>query len=323
MHRAHRARALADRGGDALQRAVAHVADREHAGQRRLERQRRARRERRPSTTLVGQRAIGEDEAGAVERHRVAEPGGRRLGADEAEQPGARRRCAARRWACARASPARGGRRRASAAHLGVREHVDARVGLDALDQVVRHRLGEVVAADRERDAAALLRQVDRGLAGRVAAADDDRRRSRCRCAPRGRSPRSRRPRPRSVRGRRPRAAGSARPTRRSPRGVGISLPSASTIDVEAVLDAQARDLARRVEAGAEAQGLDRGPRRELLARDAVREADVVLDARARARPDRRSRPRRARPCRALPTRRTPRPRDRPARCPTTTRSKM
>ena len=48
VHRAHRARPLADRGGHPLQRAVAHVADREHPGHRRLERQRVARRERRP-----------------------------------------------------------------------------------------------------------------------------------------------------------------------------------------------------------------------------------------------------------------------------------
>ena len=50
---------------------------------------------------------------------------------------------------------------------------------------------------------------------------------------------------------------------------------------MEAVLDSQARDLARRVQAGAEPLRLDRGTRRELFAGDAVREADVVLDARA------------------------------------------
>ena len=52
---------------------------------------------------------------------------------------------------------------------------------------------------------------------------------------------------------------------------------------MEAVLDAQAGDLARRVEPRAEPLRLDRGPRREVLARDAVREADVVLDPRAGA----------------------------------------
>ena len=39
----------------------------------------------------------------------------------------------------------------------------------------------EVVAPDRDRHLAALLREVDRGLAGGVAAADDDHGGARCR----------------------------------------------------------------------------------------------------------------------------------------------
>ena len=48
VHRTHRARSFADRRRDPLQRAVAHVADGEHARHRRLERQRVARGERGP-----------------------------------------------------------------------------------------------------------------------------------------------------------------------------------------------------------------------------------------------------------------------------------
>ena len=248
--------------------------------------------------------------------HAVAEPGGRRLGADEAEQT--------RSTSTVRRSPVGvcssvtwlevvvAGER----AHLGVR--AARRCGRRPRCARSGSATSSPPSVSRridERHVALLLRQVDRGLAGRVAAARRRSRRSRRRCALRGRSPRSRRPRLRSARGRRPRGAGSARPTRRSPRGVGISLPSAEHDHVEAVLDAQAGDLARRVEPRAEPHGLDRGALREVFARDAVREADVVLDARARRRPGRRSRPRRARSCRALPTRRTPRPRGRPARC--------
>ena len=52
---------------------------------------------------------------------------------------------------------------------------------------------------------------------------------------------------------------------------------------MKAVLDAQPRDLARGVEPGAEAHRLDRGARDEVFTGDAVREPDVVLDARAGA----------------------------------------
>ena len=141
MHRSHRARSFADRGRDALHRTLPHVADREHAGQRRLERQGRARRVLGAGRDRVGQRAVGEDEAVAVERDAVAEPAGRGLGADEAEQPGARRPCArsplgvCSSVTCAEVAVA--GER----AHLGVGAHVDAVVGFDALDQVVRHRV--------------------------------------------------------------------------------------------------------------------------------------------------------------------------------------
>ena len=50
----------------------------------------------------------------------------------------------------------------------------DLGVGVDSLDQVVGHRLCEIGAADRDRHGAVALREVDRGLAGGVAAADHD-----------------------------------------------------------------------------------------------------------------------------------------------------
>ena len=43
-----------------------------------------------PSAMAVGQVAVGEHEALVVERHGALQPRGRRLGADEAEQAGAR-----------------------------------------------------------------------------------------------------------------------------------------------------------------------------------------------------------------------------------------
>ena len=51
--------------------------------------------------------------------------------------------------------------------------------------------------------------------------------------------------------------------------------------DLEAVLDSQAGNLARSVQPRAEPLRLDGRSRRELFAGDAVREPDVVLDARA------------------------------------------
>ena len=151
-------------------------------------------------------------------------------------------------------------------AHLGVREELDARVGLDALDQVARHARGEVVAPDRDRDLAALLREVDRGLAGGVPAADDD---------DVGAGADARLEVGRGVvhaRALEPlevvdRETLVARARRDDHARDGISLPSPSTTTWKPLFDAQARDLARRVEARAEPLGLDRrarprGPRR-------------------------------------------------------------
>ena len=50
----------------------------------------------------------------------------------------------------------------------------DPRMRFDPLDEVVGHRLGERVAAHDDRHPLGELGQVERGLAGRVDAADDD-----------------------------------------------------------------------------------------------------------------------------------------------------
>ncbi len=102
VHRPHRTRAFADRGGNALERAVAHVADREHSRHRRLERQRITSGERVPADHVVGKRAVGEDEAAIVERDRATQPCGGGVGTDEAEQARCSRSCGAHRWRCAR-----------------------------------------------------------------------------------------------------------------------------------------------------------------------------------------------------------------------------
>jgi hypothetical protein len=58
--------------------------------------------------------------------------------------------------------------------HLGVGDDLDVRACLDAVDQVARHRRGEIVPPNDDPDAARGPRQVKRGLACRVAAPDND-----------------------------------------------------------------------------------------------------------------------------------------------------
>ena len=161
-------------------------------------------------------------------------------------------------------------------------------------------RRGQVVAADGDRDPAALLGEVDGGLAGRVAAADDHDLGLAADRGPRDRWPRSRRRRPRTVRGRRRRDGGTRAPDATITARHATSLPSASTTTWKPCSSAQPGHLARRVELGAEALGLDGGARREVLARDAVGEARRSSRCASWRRPARRRRPRRARRCRAL-----------------------
>ncbi len=52
-------------------------------------------------------------------------------------------------------------------------EEIDFRIGFDPLDQILRHALAQIRAPDRDRDAAVVLAQVDRGLSGGVPPSDD------------------------------------------------------------------------------------------------------------------------------------------------------
>ena len=105
--------------------------------------------------------------------------------------------------------------------HLAAVAHRDP-VALELDDQVVGHRLAQVGAAVQERDQRAAAGQPDRGLRGRVAAADHADARRRRSAAPRAARRRRRCSCPRTRRGRRPAAGGSrppwpaAQPGRRS-----------------------------------------------------------------------------------------------------------
>ena len=79
----------------------------------------------------------------------------------------------ARRSACRRPSMASSSRSPSSSTTSRVRADLDRRVALDLVDEVARHRLAEVAAADQQAALRGALGQEHRRLAGRVAAADD------------------------------------------------------------------------------------------------------------------------------------------------------
>ena len=97
------------------------------------------------ATERTGQLAVGEDEPIAVEQHTLAQPRRRRSRTDEAEQ------ACARDLLLAAGRPVRerypfemipAGER----LNFDAGEEVDFRVGLDPLDQILRHALGEILA---------------------------------------------------------------------------------------------------------------------------------------------------------------------------------
>ena len=204
--------------------------------------------------------------------------------------------------------------RTGESAHLGVLQHLDAIVGLDPRDQVLRHRLHERAAPHDERHRASLLRHEDRSLPGRVTTADDD-----------GVEPATH---SRFELGRRVIDAGTleafeifdlepAIPSAgRDDDGTGRDLAAVGqNHHMESVLESQPRDLARRVEPGAEADRLnskhgrrDRRPTR----RSGSPRSSRCASSRRLGRP---RRLRRARASRALPTRRRPTPPNRRGRC--------
>ena len=121
VHRAHRARSLADRRRHALHRTVAHVADREHAGHRRLERA-----AARGEKTAVVRARRGEDRSVSTKPRSSSATAPRSqsvagIGADEAEQPAARHVAVLAGRRVLAASPSRGsGRRPARAPRCAV-----------------------------------------------------------------------------------------------------------------------------------------------------------------------------------------------------------
>ncbi len=261
-----------------LHRAVANVSGGEHAADGRLERQRAV-----PAPAeRLGQLAIGENEAVRVEQHAVSQPGGGRSRADEAEQARAGQRLLR--------TPAEILQRdlletvpAIEALNFDTGDQVDPRIGIDPLDQVLRHGLGEAVTPDGDRDATVALGEVDGGLPGGVPASDHQ----------------------------------YGRPIAHARLEVGRGVVDAGALEALEVLDGQplvgrsggddhrsrrdlaavpqddhaearlgpqAHDFARSVEASAESHRLDGGSPGEVATGDAIRKAGVVLDSRARPR---------------------------------------
>ena len=166
--------------------------------------------------------------------------------------------------------------------HLGLRQYLDAGIRLDAFDQIPRHGLGEVVPADGDQDLAPLLGHVDGGLPCRVPSTHDD-------DVPAAADPRfevgGRVVDPGTLEAlqivdRQPAIAG---PGGHDHRPTGDLAPVGQCDDVKPVFGSKSGGHAGGVEARPEALGLDRSARHELLSRDPVGEAGVVLDARAGA----------------------------------------
>ena len=204
--------ALADRAADALDRARAHVADGEDPGQARLERRLARRRAR--------HRGAGQHEAGAVE----AQPAGPHPAASRGRRRRRGRGCGS---AAVSLAPSRGApgdalempRRVAARAPVTSvsAQQLDVRRRRDPVDEVARHALVEVRAADQQ------VHLARRGRRGRPPPGRRSCRRRpapprrRRRAAPRSARPSTRRRGPRSARCRGSPAGGSARRWR-SPR---------------------------------------------------------------------------------------------------------
>src|SRR3954452_13929761 len=161
--------ALADRGGDALDRSVADVAAGEDAGHARLEQVGVAL--GRPAARRAHVRAR-EHEALRVERDLLGQPFRLGVGADEDEETTGVHAGDLVRLAVAdvdrlqRALAVYGG-------HLDGEAHLDVPAARELVDQVARHARAGRRAAAQHRDAARVHREEQRGLAGGVARADD------------------------------------------------------------------------------------------------------------------------------------------------------
>ena len=280
MDAGHHLRAFADRAADPLDRARAHVADREDARDARLEQLRLVLRQR------AGAGAAGDDEAGLVQfEAALRDQAGLGFRADEHEQVLQRQPAL---LAVATVAPADGLQRVAAfeLAQLLVRQQLDVGGALDAVDQVARHRRRQPRAADQHDHLGRVIGQEHRRLAGRVAAADDH---HRLPAADAGLDRRGPVPDAPALEARQrvevgtavARAGGDHRGAR--PHRAAVLQRQAQLVVLAVALAAHLGDLGRDQHVGAELLGLDEGPARQRLARDAGREAEVVLDARARA----------------------------------------
>ena len=280
MHEQHGHRAFAYRGGDALDRLVAHVACGEDAGDARLERERLPVLQRPGRATLghVQHLVAREDEPALRARRSVAEPVGVRLGADEDEH---------RRGGNARELPGLVDRDllqlvlSVRLAHLRPQPHGDlVGHGLDAVDEVLRHRLLEALAAIEDRHVRRAS-EVERGLPGGVGAADDER----FLAVEEGGVARGRSAVPDSASGETVGADGIQPPVR-DPGGEqyrvgGDGRPVGELHDARTSHHIDGDRFLRGQELGAEAAGLRRRSPREVGSGEPGREPKVVLDARA------------------------------------------
>ena len=168
-------------------------------------------------------------------------------------------------------------------ADLGLRQDLDARVDLDAVDQVPRHVGTQIRASNGEGDVAALLGEVDGGLSRGVAAADHD---DVVAAADPGLELRGRVVETGSfepleaVDGKAP--VPGAGGDDDGPAG-DLALVGEDD-DVEALLETERDRLGRAGEQCSEPLGLDGGASGQLPPGDAAGKAGVVLDARAGAR---------------------------------------
>jgi two-component system NarL family sensor kinase len=166
--------AIAHGTRDALGRIRAHVAGREDAWTGRLEEARLAVSERPAEVPLAARGAAATEQvARRVDREHPGRRLGAGVGADHHEDGHARNLLDAAVAAVAKAD----GLHRGRAVHgcdLGLGHDLDPRRALDAIDEVLRHRRLQRLAAHHHADAARPRREVDRRLPCRVPTPDDD-----------------------------------------------------------------------------------------------------------------------------------------------------
>ena len=190
----------------------------------------------------------------------------------------------------------------------------DGGIVLDAADQVARHGLRQSLRAHEHVHVLGGLGEEHRGLARRVAPAHHDDLFLPGRAGPPRRSRRSTRPRLRTA-SRFSTASlrySRARGDDDGPRGHGRSVVDSHGVRCALAAPARVRPV-RHAHLSPELLRLGVGAPREILPGDAGREAEIVLDLRARGRPGLPVRSPRARGHRGPPRRRTPRRRARKA----------